>query len=70
VSRPNFAAGRDRAQLYALRSRWGTLRVVEGTDEAPVILERRTPLGTFEVWRHESGTGSKAWFERRTDGEN
>ncbi len=61
--------GRARAQLHELKSRWGTLRVTEGTEEEPLIIERRTPMGNCEVWKHVSGRGSKSWFEHVNGGE-
>ena len=55
---------RPRAQLQALRAMWGRLRIVEGTEEAPLIIERKTPHGRFEVWKRIEGSGLKAWFQR------
>jgi len=61
---------RPRAQLHDLKSRWGTYRITEGTEEEPRVLERRNGLGTFEVWVHVQGRGSKSWFECRSGGDN
>jgi hypothetical protein len=55
--------GRPRAQLHHLKSRLGTLRVTEGTEEEPKIIERITAFGNCEVWKYVSGRGTRAWFE-------
>jgi hypothetical protein len=44
------------------------LRIVEGTEEEPLCIERRSPMGNFEVWKKVSGRGSKSWFEQVNGG--
>lgn len=44
---------------------WGKLRIVEGTEAEPTLIERQVPFGNFEVWRYLSGSGSKSIFEKQ-----
>ena len=52
------------ASLADLRRMLGHLRVVEGTNEAPTLLERKSLFGYFEVWKWVSGKGTKALFQQ------
>lgn len=54
--------GRARRTLGDLRRCWGKLRVTEGTEAEPRIIERRS-MGDCEVWKHLHGKGSGAVFE-------
>lgn len=56
---------KPRAQLHELKSRQGTLRITEGTEAEPRVIERRTLFGSFEVWTFVSGTGTRAVFEQQ-----
>lgn len=57
-------ANRPRASFKDLKARWGRLRVTEGTELEPRILELRSDTTGFEVWRWIAGSGAKALFER------
>ncbi len=65
LTAPRASQGRERAraQLHELRSRWGQIRVTEGTEEEPRVIERLTRFGNLEIWKWVNGRGTKAWFE-------
>lgn len=53
---------RARATIVELRRMWGKLRVTEGTDEVPLVIERRA-LGNLQIWKYREGRKHAAVFE-------
>jgi hypothetical protein len=64
LNAPRGTLGRGRATLNQLRLRWGKLRLTEGTPIDPIVFELTNIDGRTEVWKHVSGRGGKAIFER------
>lgn len=54
--------GRARRTLGSLRSGWGRLELVEGSEEMPLRFIR-TSMGKKQSWRHVAGRGPTADFE-------
>lgn len=55
---------RPRASLKDLQERWSRLRVTEGTEQEPRIVELLSETTGCEVWRWLAGRGPRALFER------
>lgn len=56
-----------RATLAHLRARWGELRVIEGTEKVPGLLELQA-MGGPERWRFTSRADGALWFELIREG--